>query len=123
MDDQAEPVSPLGAALAGKCPRCGRGALYQGVLKLSDRCTECDLDIGALDQGDGPAAFAIFFVGAIVMPLAIWLEFAMTPPVWLHLVLWVPLTFGLSIISLRLLKSWLVADQFKHKAHEGQLDL
>ncbi len=123
MTGQPGEVSPLRAALAGKCPQCGRGALYQGILSLSDRCTSCDLDLAALDQGDGPAAFAIFIVGFIVMPLAVWLSLTIAPPIWVHVLLWTPLTFGLSILVLRLIKSWLVAAQFKHKAQEGQLDV
>lgn len=123
MDEQAAKVSPHRAAYLGKCPQCGRGPLYQGILKLSDRCSACGLDIAALDQGDGPAAFAIFIVGFIVMPLSVWLALAVAPPIWVHLLLWTPITVVLTIIFLRLLKSWLVAEQFKHKAHEGQLDI
>jgi hypothetical protein len=34
----------LGRALRLRCPRCGRGALYQGVLKPGDACASCGLD-------------------------------------------------------------------------------
>lgn len=121
-DDQHAQVSPHAAAFAGKCPQCGKGALYQGILKPADRCSACGLDLTQLDMGDGPAVFAMFIVGFIIMPAAVWLELSMQPPIWVHLVLWSPLTIGLSILFLRLMKSWLIADQYKHKAREGQLD-
>jgi surfeit locus 1 family protein len=38
-----------------RCPRCGKGKLYNGLLKIADRCVVCDLDLSAEDSGDGAA--------------------------------------------------------------------
>ena len=113
--------SPYAAALAGKCPRCGSGRLYAGILKLAPVCTACGLDLAKYDQGDGPAAFAIFFVGFVVTGGALWLELAYQAPYWVHMVIWPPVILILTLVSVRLLKSWLVAAQFRHDAREGQI--
>ncbi len=98
----------------GRCPRCGVGPLFAGVLKLAPACAACGLDLKPYDQGDGPAAFAIFFVAIPIVGGALLLQSWLHPPIWVHVLLWLPATFGLTIFVLRILKSWLVAQQYRH---------
>jgi len=114
-DQHYPPISTVGAAINGRCPRCGRGALFDGVLAVGHKCPECGLDLSAHDAGDGPAVFVILILGAVTVGLALWVEAAFEPPYWLHAVLWPPLVLGSSIWLLRLLKAWLVAQQFRHR--------
>lgn len=107
-------ISPLRAALACRCPRCGRGRLFAGLLEISPSCPVCGLDLTAQDAGDGPAVFVIFFLGLIVVGLAALVEINFSPPIWLHLVLWTPLILGGAIAMLRPLKAWLIAMQYRH---------
>jgi uncharacterized protein (DUF983 family) len=107
------PVPVLTAALGCRCPRCGRGRLYQGVLTVRASCTECGLDLAAFDAGDGAAAFVIFLLGAIVMALALWVEFTFEPPLWLHVVLWTPVTIGGAVLLIRPLKAGLIAQEYR----------
>lgn len=111
-----------GSGLSGRCPRCGRGKLFSGYLTLKDRCEVCGLDYSFADSGDGPAVFVILIIGFIVVALALAVEFTYQPPYWLHAVLWLPLLLVLSLGLLRMLKGWLIAQQYRHKAAEGQLD-
>lgn len=74
----------------------------------------CGLDLSAQDAGDGPAVFVIFFLGLIVVGLAAWVELRFAPPIWVHLVLWVPLIIAGAIALLRPLKAVLIALQFRH---------
>ena len=97
-----------------RCPRCSAGPLFQGMLKLAPRCEACGLDYSPFDQGDGPAAFAVFFVGIIIMGGALLVEFNLHPPWWVHVLLWVPLTFGTTVVILRVIKAWLVQQQYRH---------
>ncbi len=55
-------------------------------------------------------------------PLLLWLEVSHNPPLWLHFLLWVPLTLGLSLTALRLIKGVLITLQYRNKAAEGRLD-
>lgn len=116
------PPSPLGVALACRCPRCGQGRLFSGFLTIAPACTACGLDYAFVDAGDGPAVFVIFVVGFVVIGLALWVELTFMPPIWLHMLLWIPLTLILSFGLLRPLKALLIALQYQNRAAEGRLD-
>lgn len=116
------PVEPIGAGLKGRCPRCGEGRLFSGLLLVAPRCGVCGLDNGFADAGDGPAVFVILIIGFVVVGLALWMEVTVGPPLWLHLLLWVPLALILCLIGLRLAKGVLVTLQYANKAAEGRLD-
>lgn len=106
------------AGLLCRCPRCGRGPLYKGVLTVVDHCSVCGLDLSANDAGDGPAVFVILILGILIVPLALWLELSMAPPLWVHLIVWPPIILVLAILMLRLMKGVLVAYHFKNLRHE-----
>ena len=114
------PQSPLDVAVRCACPRCGRGRLFRGVLTVVDRCAVCDLDLRANDSGDGPAVFVILILGAIVVLLAALVEIKLAPPIWVHVVLWLPTTLAGAILLLRPLKAGLIALQYRHLALGGE---
>lgn len=118
-----EPISPFAAGLKGRCPRCGRGALFRAGLALRKKCERCGLSYAFADSGDGPAVFAIFILGFLVLGGALLVEFRLNPPLWVHLVLWGVLTPLLAFFLLRVLKGTLIALQYRHKAGEGRLGL
>lgn len=120
MTDQMPAV--VDAALKGLCPRCGAPTLFQTLLRFAPRCRACGLDFQAFNVGDGPAASLTLIVGTIVTILAIALELAADPPVWVHVILWLPLTLVLVIGSLRLAKGALLALEFRNQAREGRID-
>lgn len=124
MEDKAHfpPVNPVSAGLSGKCPRCGQGRLFEGFLSVRKSCAACGLDYSFADSGDGPAVFVIMLVGFVVVGLVLFVELSFQPPIWLHLVLWLPLTVILAASVLRPLKGLMIALQFRHKAEEGRLD-
>ncbi len=110
------PVSVLKAGFLSRCPRCGRGRLFAGYLRVAEQCDSCALEFRKHDSGDGPAVFVMFIVGAIVVALALWLELAHEPPYWLHVVLWAPSIIIGSLVLLRPAKAILIALQYRHKA-------
>jgi uncharacterized protein (DUF983 family) len=107
-------VSPLRAGLACRCPRCGKGRLFAGLLSVRKACEICGLDFSTQDAGDGPAVFVILFLGLIVVGLAALVEIRFSPPIWVHLLLWTPLILGGAIAMLRPLKAGLIALQYRH---------
>jgi len=120
------PPSPLAAGLTCRCPRCGKGRLFKGLLSLSlkDKCDVCGLDYAFIDSGDGPAIFAILILGFVVLGGALIAEFKFGVPVWGHILLWGILTPLLAIGLLKVLKSTLAALQSHYKAREaGGADL
>jgi len=120
ITDKADPA-PFHAALAGLCPRCGSRTLFAGFVRFAPRCRACGLDFASFNVGDGPAAFLIFIVGGIVTALAIIVELRLSPPWWLHVLLWLPLTVALTIGLLRLGKGLLLALEYRHRAAEGRI--
>jgi uncharacterized protein (DUF983 family) len=112
--------APLAVALRGLCPRCGARTLYRGLAAFAPSCRACGLDFAGFNVGDGPAAFLILVIGALVTALAIALELSAEPPFWLHVLLWLPLTAVLVIGSLRLAKGLLLALEYRHRAGEGR---
>ena len=114
------PVPPAWwrAALLCRCPRCGIGQLYDGLLDIRPACTTCGLDLTGHDTGDGATVLVILALGAIVVGLAFWVEFRFEPPLWAHALLWPAITLPLAILMMRPLKAALVALQFRHRASE-----
>jgi uncharacterized protein (DUF983 family) len=109
---------PIEAALRCRCPRCGRGPLYTGLLTVRDRCPACGLDLRQVDTGDGPAVFVMFFLCMVIVGLAFWVEFTFAPPVWVHALVWPVLTAGLAIALMRPAKALMVALQYRTRASE-----
>ena len=109
------------AALRGLCPRCGAPTLFAGAVRFAGRCRACGLDFAAFDVGDGPAAFLTLGIGALVAGLAIVLELAVSPPWWVHLLLWPALATALVVGSLRVAKAALLVLEYRHGAHEGRV--
>jgi uncharacterized protein (DUF983 family) len=116
----ADARSPLKAALAGDCPRCGAHTLFRGWVSFAPTCRNCGLDFNSFNVGDGPAAFLIFIVGTIVVIAALVVDGAFSPPWWVHLV-WIPVATALTIGGLRVSKAWLLAQEYRHRAREGRI--
>ena len=114
--------SPIVAGLTCRCPRCGKGRLFSGFLKLKPRCDICELDFAFADSGDGPAIFVILIAGFIVVGSALIVEIKYQPPYWVHALLWGPLILVVTLGPLRVLKSLLIALQYHYSAGEGRLD-
>ena len=111
-------VSVFQAAIRCRCPRCGEGRLYAGLLTVRDSCEICGLDLRSHDAGDGPAVGVMFVLSAIVVGLAFWVEFTFSPPLWVHVVLWPVVTIPLAVAMMRPLKAALVAMQYRTRASE-----
>lgn len=59
-----KPALRRGACL--KCPRCGRGKLFSGYLKVAESCGTCGLDLTPQRADDGPAYVVILFVAHLI---------------------------------------------------------
>ena len=115
------PSRPFTLRLLARCPRCGGGKLFKNVLETRPACERCGLDYRFIDTGDGPAVFAIFILGFLILGGALYVEFTFEPPVWVHVVLWGALTPLIALILLRFIKAMLIALQYRNKAEEGRI--
>ena len=113
-------TSPLTAALKGSCPRCGQGQLFKGWVTFALQCRACGLDFDSFNVGDGPAAFLILLVGAILTALAVVVDLSVSPPWWVHLV-WIPVGLSLTLGGLRTATAALLAQEDVQRAREGRI--
>jgi uncharacterized protein (DUF983 family) len=116
------PVSAVSTGLAGRCPRCGDGRMFQGFLTLAPKCNVCGLDFSFADSGDGPAVFVTLIGGFLVLGAALALDMAYEPPIWVYIVFFLPLALIVCLGLLRPLKGLLIASQYQNKAAPGRLE-
>jgi uncharacterized protein (DUF983 family) len=101
----------------GRCPRCGEGKLFRAFLKVDNNCSVCDLDFTPHRADDLPAYLVIVIVGHIVVPTALLIETDYSPPVWLQLSIYLPLTLILSLALLQPVKGAVVGMQWALRMH------
>ena len=100
----------------GRCPRCGEGTLFARYLKMRSHCPVCDQALEPYRADDAPAYFTIVIVGHIVVPLVLVFEkWAVEPPLWLHALLWLPLSVGAALLLLPRIKGAVIALLWTHR--------
>ena len=83
-----------------KCPACGSGAMFRRYLKVADNCPACGEELHHHRADDAPPYFTIVIVGHIVVSLVLLVEMTYRPPLWVHVMLWLPLTVALALLLL-----------------------
>jgi uncharacterized protein (DUF983 family) len=108
-------VSVFYAGFMGRCPRCGEGPLFDGYIRIAPACTGCGLSFEGNDTGDGPAFFIMLPLSLLTAGLALVIDLAYSPPIWVHAVLW-PTFIALVVgLSLRPVKAIMVALQYRYR--------
>jgi len=120
IDLQPARIDPIRAGLLCRCPNCGRGRLFEGFLKVVERCEACDFDFTRLNTGDGAAVFVMQAAGAPVVFGALFVQIAYEPPIWAMLLVALPLVAGLSLGLMRPGKGVMIALQMRNKAGQAR---
>jgi len=98
----------LGAVLARgfrrRCPNCGEGRAFKGYLTVRDNCDACGEALGHIHADDFPPYLTIFAVGHIVIPMVLIAEQNWSWSTSVHMAVWLPLTLGLTLALLPLMK-------------------
>ena len=108
--------------MAGRCPRCARGRMFKSRFEIADKCNVCGLVLSEHDAGDVAVVPALLVIGSVLVGLALWVEFKFEPAIWVHIVLWTPLTLAMTMILVPKLKGIGVALQHKHRSTEQPTD-
>lgn len=87
-----------------RCPQCGEGRMFQGYLTPNQKCSYCELNFETLNADDGPAYIAMGLVCLFVVPFFFIAQVLYEPPFWLALVISFPLTLGIILGLLPLVK-------------------
>lgn len=110
-------ITALRRGWLGRCPRCAEGALFGRYLKMQSHCPACGLSLEPYRADDAPAYFTIVAVGHIIVPLVLAFEkYAETPALWLHALLWLPLSIALALLLLPRIKGAVIALLWTHRA-------
>jgi uncharacterized protein (DUF983 family) len=115
------PLSPLTTGLHGKCPRCGRGNLFQSYLGVAKSCASCGLSFSFADAGDGAAWFVMLFACVFGVGSILGVEVAYGPPWWVHVLIAIPILIVLPMLLLRPVKGLMLAQQWRTGAEQGKL--
>lgn len=92
------------AALFGICPQCGARTVFAAPAMVADHCRACGLDLAALEPSGRLNGLMTLAIAALLITLAFGLDEALRPPLWLHAIVWAPLTIGSVLGALRLAK-------------------
>ena len=108
-------IDPIRAGLVCRCPRCAKGRLFEGFLKVRPTCEACGFDLARIETGDGPAVFIMQIVGFLTTFTALYVEIAYRPPIWLHLIVWPPLAVVLALALMRPGKGLMLALEYRNR--------
>lgn len=115
---EARPISTaMWTGAKGRCPACGKGALYRAFLKVNDQCSVCGTELHHHRADDAPPYFTMFIVGHIVVGGLLVVEKKFAPDTLTQLMIWLPLTCILSLVLLPIIKGALIGQQWALRLH------
>jgi uncharacterized protein (DUF983 family) len=121
MSSPLKPRAPLAVAgLAGRCPRCGQGRLFEGYIKVRRGCEVCGLSFAGHDTADGPAFFIMMPLCIITAVAALLLDRIVQPPIWVHFVVWPVFISLIAGLALRPVKATMIALQYRFRDVEHE---
>ena len=91
--------------------------MFNKFMKIADRCTSCGEELHHQRADDAPPYFTVFIAGHIVVPLVLIVEKTWHPELWVHAALWLPLTFGLTLLLMPRVKGAIVGLQWALRMH------
>jgi len=115
--DRRSPWLAIGRGLRTRCPACAHGRLYKSYLKTDEICRNCGEELFHHRADDAPPYFTMLIVGHVVVALVLSAEIALSPPLWVHMLIWLPLTVILSALLLPSIKGAVLALQWATRMH------
>jgi uncharacterized protein (DUF983 family) len=112
MRQEPNETTRLLSGLVCRCPRCGKGHLFQGFLDVKPACEKCALNYSFASPSDAPAICIMLLGGFLVLGFALWLDLTFAPPFWVHLVTTLPIAVVVCLGPLRPLKGAFIAIEY-----------
>ncbi len=112
-DDTKGQSGVIRAALLGLCPKCGAASLFEAPARVALTCSSCALDLGSLERGGRLAGVLTALLAIVLIGIAVGIETAFRPPLWLQAAFWAPVTVFVVIGALRLFKTVLLYANFE----------
>ncbi|HEY8612407.1 MAG TPA: DUF983 domain-containing protein [Roseomonas sp.] len=106
--EQPSMLTAIRRGIVNRCPVCGEGRIFKRFLTVVPECEVCHAPLGRLRADDAPPYIVIFLAGHVLLPPIFWIEKAYEPPMWLHMVVWLPLFAVVCTLLLRPVKGGVV---------------
>ena len=100
-----------------RCPQCGRGKLFDGYLKINLVCKSCGLEISGHRADDAPPYITIVLVGHVIVPVALAVQEAFGPPMWMQFSIWLPAVTISALAILPSAKGAMIGLQWANRMH------
>lgn len=100
-----------------KCACCGEGSVYGKFLKVNDVCAKCGTELFHHRADDAPPYFVMTITGHVIVGGVLMTEKLFSPPVWIELAIWLPVTVLLSLWLLPRVKGALIGYQWALRMH------
>ena len=94
-------------------PLCRRGTLVRDVSSVFVSNTYPTHT--TIQTGDGPATFIMQIAGFLVGFSALFVEIKFHPPMWVHLIVWLPLVVVLSLALMRPGRGLMIGLQYRNQ--------
>jgi uncharacterized protein (DUF983 family) len=108
----------MGRGLIGRCPNCGKGAMFRAYLSVNRRCPVCDEDLSGERADDAPAFLTLLiacFVGCAGVLLSD--DASSQTPILLVVLFWLVVTAVTSLLVLPRIKGAVVGYQWALRMH------
>ncbi len=108
----------VGRGFAGRCPNCGRGAIFRAYLSVNPRCPACGEDLSGHRADDAPA-FLTLLVACFVGGLGVLLsdDASSQMPLLAVAAFWLVVTAVVGLLVLPRLKGAVVGYQWALRLH------
>ena len=117
LQEERSKKSAMWRGARGQCPACGEKTLFAKYLKVREHCSSCGLHLGGHQADDAPPYFTIFIVGHIIVPVALVVERAYMPPLYVHFLIFSFLSIVVAMASLPIVKGAVVGLQWALRLH------
>lgn len=117
VEQQRNLWQAVGRGALCKCPKCGKGNLFAGYLKVNDECPVCGEALYHHRADDLPPYLAIMIVGHLLVGIMLHLEMVwhVNPVVYLYTM--IPLAVILPLGLLPSIKGAVVGLQWAQRMH------
>ena len=85
-----------------RCPSCKNGDVFNGLIKLKDYCSSCNIKLNSDKIGDGASWITTSFVCFVLIPILFFFEINIGISVKIYVFVVFPFLVLLSIIVLRI---------------------
>ena len=102
-----------------RCPRCGRGQLFQSYLKPVAHCAACGTALGHIRADDFPPWMTIILVGHLLIPFVLAANF-LDVSAGVQLAFWLPVALALTLLLLPRCKGVMAAALWALKAEGSE---